>query len=474
MHLSQAFGEPGRRTMPRCRGAASAPQARSVPSGCTHQLRAVLLGASNAWFPVTKSALSLPVAHDPLEQLVEKHWTDLAEVTIARRTRCGREVRARAQGLRRTRSRPRVGRSSSSRRQGVIADAGALDLLGPEWALFQNPSQAPLSDDFRLRESPVPARFRGLLERTVLVERLRVVTAMCGFTRIDGPDSGVASDEAAVQCAPLARRAAQVGPGRRGARRGCLHPAVGSARSPSGKARVSGSAAHRGASSQPSALARAPRARSCRRLGWRALRAAALAGARARHRAGARMRLLARVGPGAHLRARAGRTRSRRWPGFLIYTAASDSEGTLGGLVALGETQSLGRLLRRRSSAAACAAPTRCARSTCRTRAKMLCTTPPVTRACSCRRRRASAATDIWIAPLWCERSAPIRSSTSRCEAQTTASWPRCWLRPWLPPGHVKSLIAALRSHRLAAAERAVRRCSAPCRRRHFVSTRQR
>ena len=31
--------------------------------------------------------------------------------------------------------------------------------------------------------------------------------------------------------------------------------------------------------------------------------------------------------------------------GFLIYTAASDSEGTLGGLVALGETQSLGRLL---------------------------------------------------------------------------------------------------------------------------------
>jgi hypothetical protein len=32
--------------------------------------------------------------------------------------------------------------------------------------------------------------------------------------------------------------------------------------------------------------------------------------------------------------------------GILIYTAAPDSEGTLGGLVSLGETQELGRHLR--------------------------------------------------------------------------------------------------------------------------------
>jgi hypothetical protein len=50
---------------------------RFAASSCMRQLRAVLLGASNAWFPVTKSALSLPVAHDPLEQLAEKYWTDL-------------------------------------------------------------------------------------------------------------------------------------------------------------------------------------------------------------------------------------------------------------------------------------------------------------------------------------------------------------------------------------------------------------
>ena len=34
-----------------------------------------------------------------------------------------------------------------------------------------------------------------------------------------------------------------------------------------------------------------------------------------------------------------------RWPGVLLYTAAPDSEGTLGGLVTLGESDRLGQLV---------------------------------------------------------------------------------------------------------------------------------
>lgn len=341
MHLSQAFGEPGRRTMPKCRGRHPHLK-RFSSSGCTHQLRAVLLGASNAWFPVTKSALSLPVAHDPLEQLVEKHSIELGEVqsreeldaavkfSPALKVFAGRDL-------------DRVWVLLEQRRKGVIVDPGALDLLGPEWALFQNPSQAPLSDDFRLRESPVPARFRGLLERTVLVERLRVVTAMCGFTRIDGPDSGVAGDEQSVQCAPLARELPKWVPAAEARGEGVFIQ-LSEAAVAEWESRVSGSP-------RIEALRLSHKRWRERRgldptIGWDGARYVLLHSLA--HALTTELALECGYSPASvqeRIYAREPGGSEPPMAGFLIYTAASDSEGTLGGLVALGETSSLGRLL---------------------------------------------------------------------------------------------------------------------------------
>lgn len=341
MHLSQAFGEPGRRTMPKCRGRHPHLK-RFSSSGCTHQLRAVLLGASNAWFPVTKSALSLPVAHDPLEQLVEKHSIELGEVqsreeldaavkfSPALKAFAGRDL-------------DRVWVLLEQRRKGVIVDPGALDLLGPEWALFQNPSLAPLSDDFRLRESPVPARFRGLLERTVLVERLRVVTAMCGFTRIDGPDSGVAGDEESVQCAPLARELPKWVPAAEARGEGVFIQ-LSEAAVAEWEARVSGSP-------RIEALRLSHKRWRERRgldpaVGWDGARYVLLHSLA--HALTTELALECGYSPASvqeRIYAREPGGSEPPMAGFLIYTAASDSEGTLGGLVALGETPSLGRLL---------------------------------------------------------------------------------------------------------------------------------
>lgn len=341
MHLSQAFGEPGRRTMPKCRGRHPHLK-RFSSSGCTHQLRAVLLGASNAWFPVTKSALSLPVTYDSLEQLVEKHSVDLAAVqsrdeldaavkfSPALKVFAGRDL-------------DRVWSLVEQSRTGPITDAGALDLLGPEWILFQNPSQAPLSDDFRLRESPVPPRFRGLLERTVLVERLRVVTAMCGFTRIDGPDSGVASDEQAVQCAPLSREAPRWVPAAE-ARGEAVFVQLSEAAVAEWEARVSGTP-------RMEALHQSHKRWRERRgldaaVGWDGARYVLLHSLA--HALATELALECGYSPASvqeRIYAREPGGTEPPMAGFLIYTAASDSEGTLGGLVALGETQSLDRLL---------------------------------------------------------------------------------------------------------------------------------
>ena len=54
--------------------------------------------------------------------------------------------------------------------------------------------------------------------------------------------------------------------------------------------------------------------------------------------------------------------------GILLYTAAPDSEGTLGGLVARGEPMALGAISTRPSKPCGSAPPTRCVRSTTRSR----------------------------------------------------------------------------------------------------------
>ena len=74
--------------------------------------------------------------------------------------------------------------------------------------------------------------------------------------------------------------------------------------------------------------------------------------------------------------------------GILLYTAAPDSEGTLGGLVALGDP-SVGVTSTRPSRQCGCARPTRCVRSTTRSKTGSRCTGRPAMRVYSCPKPRA-------------------------------------------------------------------------------------
>src|SRR5690606_24531795 len=56
-----------------------------------------------------------------------------------------------------------------------------------EWRAFSNPGKAETSPDFRLREVAVPDECAEWIEQVVLVEKLRVVKALTGFTRIVSP-----------------------------------------------------------------------------------------------------------------------------------------------------------------------------------------------------------------------------------------------------------------------------------------------
>ena len=69
-------GELGKKHMPQCRGRHA--HLRSFDdAGCVERMASILLGASNSWFPITLSALSIPATVNKLDQLVDKHWTVL-------------------------------------------------------------------------------------------------------------------------------------------------------------------------------------------------------------------------------------------------------------------------------------------------------------------------------------------------------------------------------------------------------------
>jgi hypothetical protein len=307
-------------------------------------LRAVLLGASNAWFPVTKSVLSLPVSWEPLAQLVDRHWADLSQVTSLEMLKGAVAFSPTLRGLERH-GLERVWAAVEARRGRARAEAdGPPDLLGPEWQLFEAPGNVPPSDDFSLRAvASVPAAHARLVPRVVLADRLRVVTAMCGFTRIDGPDSGVASDAEPFECAPLSRNAPTWVPAAEARGEG-LFLQLSEEAVAEWEGRVAATARMRALASSHG------RWRERRGLnpmqqwpGWRYVLLHSLSHALINElalecgysAASVRERIYARSPgePGGPM------------AGLLIYTAAADSEGTLGGLVALGEAAHFGRLL---------------------------------------------------------------------------------------------------------------------------------
>ena len=90
-NMAHAFGKSGRDNLPSCRG--RHPHMDQYDTGCQEQARAVLLGATNSWFPITISALAIPLARDPISQLVQDGWDYFADLEFRGRS-CGHHKNA--------------------------------------------------------------------------------------------------------------------------------------------------------------------------------------------------------------------------------------------------------------------------------------------------------------------------------------------------------------------------------------------
>lgn len=80
---------------------------------------------------------------------------------------------------------------STEEHEQLVRDWDPVDLLVPEWTYLQTDPLGPMHDDvsgLTLSKQPVDPELRPQISRVLAVERLRKVNALVGFTRIDDVD----------------------------------------------------------------------------------------------------------------------------------------------------------------------------------------------------------------------------------------------------------------------------------------------
>ena len=232
---------------------------------------------------------------------------------------------------------PELWSAMERRRMGSEGSEESADLKFPEWERFIDPEHAPENNDFTISSAGVPPGYESTIEQVVAVTRLRETTALVGFARIDAPDSGLAEDAEHVAIVPLTTGSPYWVPA----------------------ADVRGE----GVFLQfPENRVRAWEERVAKHSRIRALREVIIARDGSKAWLGARYVLLhsfahllinelaLECGYGAaSLRERIysdpGDSGSDPMAGILIYTAAADSEGTLGGLVSMAKPETFGRVI---------------------------------------------------------------------------------------------------------------------------------
>jgi hypothetical protein len=205
--MSEAQGADGRPKLPKCRG--RLPHLDGfLRDGCEQEARLMLVGASNLWFPAVQSIIDMPRL-----ELVDKTRDDATRLVAA----LGATKLARyADNLMMVRDllddKTGVGdlrEMDDGQLAAVISAAMAppepeaerierkakwepVNLLVPEWRYLQLEPQAERHQDERsgLTVSPRPLHPQMVpgVSRVLAVDRLRKVNAVLGFTRIDDLD----------------------------------------------------------------------------------------------------------------------------------------------------------------------------------------------------------------------------------------------------------------------------------------------
>ena len=175
-----------------------------LPDGkeeCGREQFVVQRGASNLYFPVIESALSIPPWSDSWQDDLGAHWTMLKNLEDRSKLESYIEILAlgdmkhviKKKGLTLLEFAEVV-----RYRLGLYDEVETEDLRPQEYYQFVKDHQKirKLRDEFETRKEEVPTEISPWISRVVRVVRLREVRAIRGFTRIDPPSSPTAEEVA--------------------------------------------------------------------------------------------------------------------------------------------------------------------------------------------------------------------------------------------------------------------------------------
>jgi hypothetical protein len=171
---------------------------------CGEVLRTTQRGASNIYFPIIRSALSIPPWDDRIQQDLGMLWGWI---------RCAEGPDARQQVLRMARDSGQLDGIGPGFDQLVelveerirMLDAeGQEDIRHAEYLRFRSGARDDSEEsEFEIRPESVDGRLSGLVSHLVRAVRLREVRAIRAFTRLQPPERG--EDEGEVRPSPLSR-----------------------------------------------------------------------------------------------------------------------------------------------------------------------------------------------------------------------------------------------------------------------------
>lgn len=341
--MVQAFDRSvGNNVLPACRG--HHPHLNSFEP-CDAELHPILLGASNSWFPVTVSVLDIPTREGVLRNEIRSFLQELSAapspeilpyiLTVLKSQGKGsaihesspEEVWNELQAIR-----------GESRQ---VPATEAEDVKRPEWNVLVEPEGYVKWPDFVPTAVPPPQGFGDKIAGVLLLERLRKVNALIGFTRIEAEDDF--SGGGSAQRAPLSSRPPTWVPAAEVRGEGVFIRIKEEA--------IAAWSARQTVKDRAELLLRGYK--GWRRMHKRTPEEAGFPGIRHYFLHTLSHLLLREFALECGYNAASLQERvyssdepGREMAGILIYTAAADSDGTLGGLVRLGEPDTLGRILR--------------------------------------------------------------------------------------------------------------------------------
>lgn len=200
--MTEAQGASGREKLPqKCRG--RHPHLDIFENDCKARPSLILMGASNLWFPSTQSIIVLPRTEIEergaladrlrsslgLEKIAKyssslEIFRDFAEAAGVDLTAWNdADLTALIEGI--------LNPDDDAKREERLAAWDPVELLVPEWNYLQRPSLFPKQDNgsgLMVTEMPVASEVKPYVDRVVAIDRMKRVNAFIGFTRLDAMD----------------------------------------------------------------------------------------------------------------------------------------------------------------------------------------------------------------------------------------------------------------------------------------------